>query len=255
MPTKDPKFSIQAAPKTPSKPTGPVDGEPPTRGTRVVQADDTKTPKLAKPITGPDNTPVVFAKSEDPPKDPEQAPIVPPQLQQHDLDIPQEPEQVDVNVQVWDPKTQTFVIKSLGSLLLVPTGCVRPEYLPPYETKASLKSALPRDRAADANLFAMYQTNGWMGRHTIMRKLDEGINIPAEDKEIADDIPIILAIAGKPDPAAGVGGTQGVPPTPGSNNGAPLPPGPGPGRGNKSAPGDNAAKPKPPPNAAPGTGV
>lgn len=197
--------------------------------------------------------PVVFEKELEPVDlEAVEAPI--PALPEHDIDVPEEPEEVEVMTQVWNPESRTYEMKSLGKLLLVPSGCERPQALSPFESNIKFKSALPRDKAADANLYAMYQTNGWTSRHWVQENLDENINPAEVDKELSDDIPFLLQLQGKP--AAGVAQTAGLQPGAGSNNGAPLPPGPGPGRGNtKEKMAAEAAGAKPPPNAAPGTGV
>lgn len=178
--------------------------------------------------------------------------VQPEQLPPHDIDIPEEPELVNVVARVWNSETQAFEEKNLGEMLLVPTGCDCPEYASPYETEVKFKSALPRDLEKDVNLYAAMQQNGWIDRHWAMEHLELGINPAEVDKRIADDIPFILSMKGMPDPTQQVAQTEGL--SPGSNNGAPLPPGPGPGRGNKFAPGDGMAG-KPPPNGAPGSSV
>lgn len=180
--------------------------------------------------------------------------IVPPKLAMHDIDVPEEPETVTVVSFVWDPMTSQYVERESPPMLLVPSGCERPCAVSPYENTATLRSALPRDKQQDANLYAAYQTNGWTSRKWIQKRLDEDINPAEEAKLILDDIPLMLSLQGKPDPAAQVGQTAGL--APGDNNGAPLPPGPGPGRGNKFATGDGLAKkPALPPNTTPGQKV
>jgi hypothetical protein len=177
--------------------------------------------------------------------------VKPEQLAPHDMDVPEEPIRVRVQMRVWDG--QQYVMRDLGEQLLVPTGCDRPKYLDPHKTKVTLKSALPRDLEKDSNLYALWQTNGWVSRRWVQDHLDEDINPTVVNKEIADDIPFLLALQGKQDPAGGVAQTNGT--QPGDSNGAPLPPAPGPGRGNVYGAGDNLASGTPPPNGAPGTGV
>jgi len=192
-------------------------------------------------------------KGETPEPETGEANAKPGQLVAHDIDIPEEPEEVNAVVQEWDNEKNQFVERNLGKRLLVPTGCERPTYFSPFENSVTLKSALPRDKEKDTNLYQAWQTNGWVSRHWVMSRLEEGISISQMDKEIADDIPFILSIQGKPDPSGQVAQTNGLQQPgdgPGDNNGAPLPPGPGPGRGNKFAPGDGLAKA--PPNASPG---
>ncbi len=176
----------------------------------------------------------------------------PAQLPPHDIDLPEEPEEIQVVSRVWNPELGEFTDLQMGKMLLIPTGCERPEYLSPYENEVTLKPSLPRDVEKESNLYAQWQQNQWVSRRWVQEHLDQDINIPEVDKEIADDIPFILAAKGMPDPTQQVAQTAGM--DPGSNNGAPLPPGPGPGRGNKVTAGDNLAS-KAPPNGAAGSGV
>jgi hypothetical protein len=164
----------------------------------------------------------------------------PPQLPPHDMDIPEEPILVRVIIDVWNKETRSYEKKDLGEQKLIPTGCERPEYLEPHCNKVRLKSALPRDKQMEANLHAAWQKDGLVSRRWRQERLEEeGLDIERIEREIADDIPLMLALQGKPDPS-GVGQTEGN-----SNNGAPLPPGPGPGRGNLNVPGDNRGGPQP----------
>lgn len=190
----------------------------------------------------PDEEPEVEGKEEQDPADPEEeAQVTPPKLPSHQIDVPEEPERVHVKTMIFNPATGGYEEKDLGQLLLIPTGCEEPEFFSPYENAVSFRSPLPRDKEREANLYALYQQNGWASRNWIRKNLDEDLSNPEHlDKEIADDIPIILALQGKPDVATGAAQTPGTDGA-GDNNGAPLPPGPGPGRGNLAAPGDNAA--------------
>lgn len=205
------------------------------------------------PEQGIGGEPVVFTDKKEEPTDPEEDVEVPiPKLASHQIDIPEEPETVRVITQLWDASQGKFIEEDLGELLLIPSGCEEPEYLSPYENTVSFKSALPRDKQIDANLYGAYQKMGTVSREWIRENSDEEIDGVLEDKRIADDIPILLAMQGKPDVSSGVAQTAGLEGK-GDNNGAPLPPGPGPGRGNTSAPGDNGASA--PANAAPGSPV
>lgn len=204
---------------------------------------------------GFDGEPQVVEKEEDDPADPDDDVLVqPPQLASHQIDVPEEPERVRVVTQIWNAAASAFQEVDLGELMLIPSGCEEPEFLSPYENAVSFRSPLPRDKEHEANLYALYQQNGWASRPWIRKNLDEEIDDIQVDKEIADDIPVLMALQGKPDLSSGVGQTAGAAGK-GDNNGAPHPPGPGPGRGNKAAPGDNGATPTTPANAAPGSGV
>jgi len=185
---------------------------------------------------------VVTEKKEDE-IDPEKDIDVPvPKLASHQIDIPEEPERVEVITQVWNAATGMFEEKNLGVLMLVPTGCEEPEFLSPYDNTVSFRSPLPRDKQVDANLHGALQKMGVVSREWIQEHTDEEIDPVLENRRIADDIPVLMALQGKQgDPTAtGVAQTPGLEGK-GDNNGAPLPPGPGPGRGNTAAPGDNGA--------------
>jgi hypothetical protein len=179
------------------------------------------------------------------PNDPESAPLAFPQLAQHDMDVPEEPEELDVVQLKFDEASGTWKEEHLGMMVLVPTGCDNPVYADPYESSVGTISALPRDKQAEANLYSLYQKQGWSSRDWIREKLQENINAKREDERILDDIPFLNLLAGKPAEApVGVGQTPGMTggaSGPGSSNGAPPPPGPGPGRGNTYAPGDDGA--------------
>jgi hypothetical protein len=184
--------------------------------------------------------PIKFVDKEEDELDPEKDIDIPvPKLPTHQIDLPEEPELIRVTTNVWDPVTGSFVMRDLGEMLLVPTGCEEPEYLSPYENTVYFRSALPRDKAVDANLYAAYQKMGIASRDWIRDNMDEDFDNMLEDKRIADDVPILMALAGKAE-NSGVAQTAGLEGG-GDNNGAPLPPGPGPGRGNKNVPGDDGA--------------
>jgi hypothetical protein len=196
---------------------------------------------------GISGAPVVAEKEEEEPNDPAEIPEIPlPKLASNQIDIPEEPEEVDVVLAVYANGQWTDT--PMGKMLLVPTGCEEPEELSPYESIVSLRSALPRDKEKDMNLFQAYRNNGLVSREWIRENLDEDIDGKIEDKRIADDIPVMLAMQGIPE-TGGVAQTAGMDPGQpgaGSNNGAPLPAKPGPGRGNKFAPGDGLGGPKTP---------
>jgi hypothetical protein len=195
--------------------------------------------QLALGNAGPE--PVVFTEKEEDDIDPEEDVDVPvPKLAPHQVDIPEEPETVRVITQVWNAAMGVFEEQDLGELLLIPTGCEEPEFLSPYENSVCFKSALPRDKQIDANLYGAYQKMGIVSRDWIRENSDEEIDGVLEERRIADDIPVLMAMQGKPTEAGGVAQTAGLEGK-GDNNGAPLPPGPGPGRGNVAAPGDDGA--------------
>ena len=132
-----------------------------------------------------------------------------PQLAEHEVDIPPEPERVAVVVRVWNGSM--WVDKDLGEMDLVPCECEEPDYADPYETSASFKSALPRDLERESTLYQMWQQNGWVDRRWIREKLDQGLDPEKLDKGIEDDIPILMALQGK-EGGKGVGQTEGMSP-------------------------------------------
>lgn len=73
-----------------------------------------------------------------------------------ELDIPEEPETITVVEPLLHPVTHAVVREVVRSLDLVPTGCVRPRYLNPFENKVSLIDVLPKDEALQAKLYDMY---------------------------------------------------------------------------------------------------
>lgn len=91
----------------------------------------------------------------------------PPQLQtkaipDKDIDIPEEPERVEMR-RVWShPVTGEIVETEVINQFLVPTGCYRPQYLNPFENEVEFHDALPKDEALEAQLFLMYQQAGWV---------------------------------------------------------------------------------------------
>lgn len=219
----------------------------------------------------PSPEPVVPKKAEDTPRDPEEEVYKPPTLAAHDIDIPEEPELVRVVMRTWNPNTQSFVDVDMGEQLLVPSGCKSPKHLSPYENCVTLKSALPRDKEQEANLFSMYQRQGWVSRNWVREHLDEEIKGAEVDKEIADDIPFMQAlnVGGKSGSLGppGVGG--GVAQSPGLANadGISEPADGGEGapmlrktKGKREKPptnplGGKNGKAAPPPNAKPGSSV
>lgn len=228
------KFLMTFLPAPPLDPEGREYGPPPLAGV-VKEA----------PMPAAGDAPVVKDDKKEDDIDPEVDIDVPvPKLPSHQIDIPEEPEEIEVITLVWDAASGMFKEQNLGKMLLIPTGCEEPEFLSPYENTVSFKSALPRDKQIDANLYGAYQKMGTVSRQWIRENSDEEIDGMLEDKRIADDIPVLLAMQGKSDVAGGVAQTAGLEGK-GDNNGAPLPPGPGPGRGNTAAPGDNGAAPAP----------
>jgi hypothetical protein len=221
----------------------------------VVERYKQLVPYYQRALQLPEASPTVLLKPEEDISDPAEA-IEQPKLPVHDIDVPEEPETVHVISRVWDSNAKTFVTQDLGSLLLVPTGCEQPEYLSPYTTECKLRLPLPRNKMEDANLYTLYQNQGWASRAWVRSQLDEEIDGPRVDKEIADDIPFMLALKGLPDPSGGVAQTEGADPQQtGGNNESPAgAPAAAPGAQKMAAKG-GGQKPALPANAKPGTPV
>lgn len=122
--------------------------------------------------------------SEPTPEAPEIPPILkdPGQLKLADFDIPEEPEDVDV-VQTWlHPETGEVLSRTTVKKTLVPTGCLRPVYLNPFETEIAFGSPLPKDDVLEATLYEQYQRNGWVDEVWVRQKI-QAIRKDAKDIE------------------------------------------------------------------------
>lgn len=84
------------------------------------------------------------------------------ELPDDEIEIPEEPEEVEVTTRWLHPQTQELLIVETKVRSLVPTGCTRPHYLNPYETTVDFQDPLPKDEALQATLFEQYQRNGWV---------------------------------------------------------------------------------------------
>ncbi len=170
-------------------------------------------------------------------------------LSPHDIDMPEEPEVIDVETEVW--RDGVWVDRSIGQMTLIPTGCDKPVFCNPYENLVQFRPALPRDMERESNLLAQWQKNLWISRRDAQQRIDEGLNIPEVDKRIADDIPFLLAAQGIPE-VQGVGQTAGMMPGADGQQGAAAETA-NPAQGAKPPAKQGAARP--PPNGRSGKGV
>lgn len=90
-----------------------------------------------------------------------------------EVEVPEEPEMVDVVRQYLNPETGAIALTRTETLYLVPTGCKRPQYLNPFETKVEFQDVLPKDEALQAQLYAQYQENGWVDAYWCQEKIPE----------------------------------------------------------------------------------
>lgn len=93
------------------------------------------------------------------------------------IEVPEEPEHVDLLVEQLDPLTGKSLVGPDGkpvyisqSLFLVPTGCCRPKVWNPLHIKVKLKDALPRDEHLEAQLCTQMVLAGlWSRRYAMGR--------------------------------------------------------------------------------------
>lgn len=160
------------------------------------------------------------------------------QLSAKDIDLPEEPEEVQVTIRRLNPQTREWEYIDDGVQTLVPTGCENPRYADPYATKVTLSNPLPRDRAEETNLWKSWKDMGLVGRGWIRAHMEEDVDGKREDQDIADDIRFDSALknpsiitdpfdseppAGAPAGVAPGKGAKGVAQTPGLAGGKPPP--------------------------------
>ncbi len=103
-----------------------------------------------------------------------------------DIDLPAEPEDVVVSFVYTDPSTGARTAIDRKQLKLVPTGCCNSQYLDPFQTKVTLKDALPRDYVLDYALFREMQLGGTVSKKWVRRKMR---NIePSEYEQIDQEL-------------------------------------------------------------------
>lgn len=87
------------------------------------------------------------------------------------MDIPEEPEEVNLEFPLIHPITgQVIRVESIRTLL-VPTGCTEPEYLDPYESSPEFPDPLPKDEQIEATLHQLYLQMGLVDAEWSRRKI------------------------------------------------------------------------------------
>jgi hypothetical protein len=113
------------------------------------QVDPETGAEIPSPPPTPD--PQTLPKPPEPP-----AILVTRPLPDGEMDIPEEPEQVNI-VRTWiNPDTQEVAFTDTVEMFLVPTECKVPQYLNPFETKVEFLDVLPKDEALQAQLYQQY---------------------------------------------------------------------------------------------------
>ena len=88
-----------------------------------------------------------------------------------DIDMPEEPETVDIERVFLDPQSGQVVAREPVTMFLVPTGCRRPAYLNPFETKVEFLDVLPKDEALQAEIYEKYQRNNWVDAYWVQDQI------------------------------------------------------------------------------------
>lgn len=147
------------------------------------------------------------------------------QIPMGEIDIPEEPIQVNYEEKLINPETGDEVETIRATRLVIPTGCETPKYLDPFKTEVELNNALPKDLHLDAQLYRVYQANGWVDRMWAQDQIPE---IAREKTEINKRLRAEMT-SGMPQPAAQPTWTPGKqqPPitdySPAQQNGAAVP--------------------------------
>ena len=89
---------------------------------------------------------------------------------QGELEVPAEPEAVNLSTIDIDPITGAASGVMRETRMLVPTGCNAPEYLDPYSVEARMKDALPRDDAIDLQQWTILHDRKVVSADWIRRK-------------------------------------------------------------------------------------
>lgn len=120
--------------------------------------------------------------------------------------IPEEPEEVTWEEVLLHPVTGAEVVRETVTRMLVPTGCKRPTYLNPFETKVTFHDVLPKDEALQAQLYTVYQQAGWVDPTWARERIPE----IAEDRA---EIERRMESAAQAAPSSDSGGYQELAPT------------------------------------------
>lgn len=164
---------------------------------RVIQS---QVPQAGPP--GPDGAPTPIQSPLLPPVPPVRATVaLPPSF----IDVPEEPEMVQVVRKYENPNTGEVIGSTTEERLLVPTGCKRPEYLNPFQTEVQFHDTLPKDEHLRAQLYGNYVKMGVVDQEWVQD------HIP----EIADGVEDLRkrmkAKSTQQGPVMGAPGTPGAP--------------------------------------------
>src|ERR1700690_911258 len=131
------------------------------------------TPPEPSPHLPPKAPALIPAVTAEPPKIdmPPMLKIVP--LPVGEIDVPEEPEYVDTVRTYVHPETGAVIFEEKERLFLVPTDCRKPAYLNPFESTVECQDVLPKDEALQAQLYGMYQTNGWVDEEWCQDRIPE----------------------------------------------------------------------------------
>ncbi len=127
------------------------------------------------------------AEGQAPPEKPAEQPVVPPKLPVAAMELPAEPETITLQRVLLDPTTGEQIPQEKEVITVVPMECTRHEYCNPYATTVTLNDTVPKDKQLQANLFQVYQTNGWVSKSWVRRQLPEIDNVEKIEEEIEEE--------------------------------------------------------------------
>lgn len=105
------------------------------------------------------------------------------------IEVPAEPEQVRIVIQFFDARTGEIEREREVLRTLVPTDCIHPVYLNPYENEVEMNDPLPKDEHLRAQLHKQYLQMKVVSRKWVQRQIPEIAPHMVEiDEEIKDDI-------------------------------------------------------------------
>ena len=97
-----------------------------------------------------------------------------------DVQVPGEPINVTYTEDLRHPKTGVVVQSVHREIFVVPTSCLAPKYLNPFENSVSFNDVLPKDEAIQAALYKIYQDSEWVDPVWVQKR------IPAIAKDAED---------------------------------------------------------------------
>lgn len=95
------------------------------------------------------------------------------QIPMGEVDVPEEPEEVNWVDVLINPETGEEISREVTRKLVIPTGCEDPTYVNPFDTLVEMNNALPKDQHLDAQLFRVYQANGWADKAWVQDQIPE----------------------------------------------------------------------------------